>query len=225
MAGLTTIGEKLKAARGAAGLTQEQAAEKVGVSRQTVSSWENDRSYPDIAGVLALAELYGLSLDELLREDQKMIRHLEKSTDIVKSKKALSRRVLAAAYLVIWGVSILFFWVGTGPTDAMGYGLVFLWLVIPLATAVVSFFIGRDEEWQSARWWMLLFFGVMYMLAPYATFTLSNRIAFHKGFGLPDIGDMLPGILCSAAGMAAGALARRLAEKKAAKEGENHAQA
>ena len=42
-----TIGEKLKAARNGAGLTQEQVAEKVRVSRQTVSSWENDRSYPD----------------------------------------------------------------------------------------------------------------------------------------------------------------------------------
>ena len=51
-------------------------AEKVRVSRQTVSNWENDRSYPDIAGVLALAELYRLSLDELLREDKRMLRHL-----------------------------------------------------------------------------------------------------------------------------------------------------
>ena len=104
-----TIGEKLKAARNGAGLTQEQVAEKVRVSRQTVSSWENDRSYPDIAGVLALAELYRLSLDELLREDKRMLRHLEESTNIVKSKKALSRRVLIAAYLLIWGVSIIFY--------------------------------------------------------------------------------------------------------------------
>ena len=45
-----TIGEKLKAARGGAGMTQEQAAQRLQVSRQTVSNWENDRSYPDIAG-------------------------------------------------------------------------------------------------------------------------------------------------------------------------------
>ena len=70
-----TIGEKLKAARGGAGMTQEQAAQRLQVSRQTVSNWENDRSYPDIAGVLALAKLYGLSLDELLREDEGMLSH------------------------------------------------------------------------------------------------------------------------------------------------------
>ena len=208
MAGLTTIGGKLKAARGAAGLTQEQAAEKAGVSRQTVSSWENDRSYPDIGSVIALSELYGISLDELLKEDTAMIRHLEETTNTVKGQKALARRVLIAAYLLIWAFSIGFFWVATGPTDAMGYGLVFLWLVLPAATLVISFFVGRGEEWREVRWLMLLFFGVFYMLAPYATFTWANISAF-GAFRLPDPVDLLPGILCSALGMTLGTAARK----------------
>lgn len=213
-----TIGEKLKAARAAAGLTQEQTAERVGVSRQTVSSWENDRSYPDIAGVLTLARLYGLTLDELLLEDRKMIQHLEESTDLVKSRKTLSRRVLMAAYLVIWGFSLVFFWTCTGPADGMGYSFLFLFFLIPVAMLVVSFFVGRDEEWLSARWVMLLFFGVMYMLVPYATFTLANARAFHKGFVPPRVEDMLPGLLLAALGMAAGSLTRRAAERRAARK-------
>ena len=59
-----TIGQKLRAARDRAGLTQESAAEALGVSRQTLSSWENDRSYPDIAATITLSGLYGLTLDE-----------------------------------------------------------------------------------------------------------------------------------------------------------------
>ena len=212
-----TIGEKLRAARDSAGLTQEQTAERVGVSRQTISSWENDRSYPDIAGVLTLAKLYGLTLDELLLEDKKMIRHLEESTDLVRSRRTLSRRVLMAAYLLIWGFSLVFFWTWTDPGDAMGYALVFQILLIPAATLVVSFFVGRDEEWVSARWVMLLFFGVMYMLVPYATFTLKNARAFHKGLVPPRLEDMLPGLLLSAVGMAAGSFVRRVAERRAAK--------
>ena len=210
-----TIGEKLKAARNGSGLTQEQVAEKVRVSRQTVSSWENDRSYPDIAGVLALAELYRLSLDELLREDKRMLRHLEESTNIVKSKKALSRRVLIAAYLLIWGVSIIFYYTGAGPTDAMAYALLFLYLLIPVSTLVVAFFVGRDEEWQPVRWLMLLFFGGMYMLV----------LTHHKTFVLPSLEDMLPGLLLAATGMGLGSLVRRLAERKGAKEVEQDAQA
>lgn len=50
------IGKKLKNARIEAGLTQEKAAEKIDVSRQTISNWENEKSYPDIIPSLTLAE-------------------------------------------------------------------------------------------------------------------------------------------------------------------------
>ena len=57
------LGEKLKEARSKAGMKQEELAQQIGVSRQTVSNWENNRSYPDIASVMKLSDLYGLSLD------------------------------------------------------------------------------------------------------------------------------------------------------------------
>ena len=83
------IGKKLKNARMEAGLTQEKAAEKTGVSRQTISNWENEKSYPDIISVIALSDLYSVSLDELLKGDQKMTEHLAESTDVVKSNKKM----------------------------------------------------------------------------------------------------------------------------------------
>ena len=84
------IGKKLKNARIEAGLTQEKAAEKIDVSRQTISNWENEKSYPDIISVIALSDLYSVSLDELLKGDQKMAEHLEESTNVVKSNKKLT---------------------------------------------------------------------------------------------------------------------------------------
>ncbi len=83
------IGKKLKAARTASGLTQEKVAEEILVSRQTISNWENEKSYPDIISVIKLSDLYSVSLDELLKGDEKMIEHLEESTDIVNSNKKL----------------------------------------------------------------------------------------------------------------------------------------
>lgn len=71
------LGQKLKDARSKAGLKQEELANQLQVSRQTISNWENNRSYPDIASVVKLSELYGLSLDELLKEDQAVIAHFE----------------------------------------------------------------------------------------------------------------------------------------------------
>ena len=88
------IGKKLKNARIEAGLTQEKAAEKIDVSRQTISNWENEKSYPDIISVIALSDLYSVSLDELLKGDQKMAEHLEESTNVVKSNKKLTGAIL-----------------------------------------------------------------------------------------------------------------------------------
>ena len=63
-----SLGEALKARRTAAGFTQEYVAEALGVSRQAVSKWENGASEPSTANLMALAKLYGLPVDELLRQ-------------------------------------------------------------------------------------------------------------------------------------------------------------
>ena len=95
------IGKKLNNARIEAGLTQEKAAEKIDVSRQTISNWENEKSYPDIISVIALSDLYSVSLDELLKGDQKMAEHLEESTNVVKSNKKLTGAILLNIILMI----------------------------------------------------------------------------------------------------------------------------
>lgn len=64
------IAERLAARRKQAGLSQEALAEKLGVSRQAVSKWERSESSPDTDNLIALARLYGVSLDELLYVDE-----------------------------------------------------------------------------------------------------------------------------------------------------------
>ena len=66
------IGSKIKAARIEKKLTQEQVAELLGVSRQTISNWENEKSYPDIISVIKMSECYNISLDYLLKGEEKM---------------------------------------------------------------------------------------------------------------------------------------------------------
>lgn len=83
------IGDKLKNARIKKSMTQEDVADKLYVSRQSISNWENNKTYPDIGNVLALSDLYEVSLDELLKGSDNFMKHLEESTDIVKSNKKL----------------------------------------------------------------------------------------------------------------------------------------
>ncbi|SHH35252.1 DNA-binding transcriptional regulator, XRE-family HTH domain [Clostridium collagenovorans DSM 3089] len=83
------VGKKIKDARVKSGLTQEKVAEKIEVSRQTISNWENEKSYPDIISVIRLSDIYSISLDELLKGDSDMMKYLEDSTDVVSSNKKL----------------------------------------------------------------------------------------------------------------------------------------
>ena len=61
------IGSKIQATRLEKNMTQEQVAGLLEVSRQTISNWENAKSYPDIVSVIKMSEYYDVSLDYLLK--------------------------------------------------------------------------------------------------------------------------------------------------------------
>lgn len=65
-----TFAEKLKSIRKQAGMSQEQLAEKLGVSRQAVTKWETDAGIPDIENLMAVSALFGISIDELLSNEK-----------------------------------------------------------------------------------------------------------------------------------------------------------
>ena len=62
-----TFGERLQALRQRAGMSQDALAERLGVSRQAVSRWERDETMPETDKVIALADLFGVTTDYLLR--------------------------------------------------------------------------------------------------------------------------------------------------------------
>ena len=64
-----TLGNRLQRLRQRQGLSQDALAEKLGVSRQAVSKWERDEAVPEVEKLLRLSELYGVSLDELVKGD------------------------------------------------------------------------------------------------------------------------------------------------------------
>ena len=65
-----TFAEKLKSIRKQAGMSQEQLAQKLGVSRQAVTKWETDAGIPDIENIMAISALFGISIDELLSNER-----------------------------------------------------------------------------------------------------------------------------------------------------------
>lgn len=179
------IGNKLHRARTNANLTQEQVAEALGVSRQTISNWENEKTYPDIRSVVTLSDLYNVSLDHLLKdkEDNKMttyLEYLEESTNVVKSKTNFSKLILVITYLLIWASSLIVFWFFTEDSDAMGYSLMFLIILLPVTTYAISMIIGLNNLFGKWKWLTPIILGIMYVLLDYATFSAANMTAFNK---------------------------------------------
>ncbi|WP_225350667.1 helix-turn-helix transcriptional regulator [Lacticaseibacillus camelliae] len=83
---MITIGTQLSQARKQLHFTQQQVADDLHVARQTVSSWETGRSFPDIQSLLTLSRLYHVSLDDLLKEGSDMVEDLKHQERIVKKR-------------------------------------------------------------------------------------------------------------------------------------------
>ena len=69
-----TFGQRFSRLRKQRGLTQEELGEKVGLSGQAVSKWENDASMPDVSLLVDLSDILGVSLDELLGKEEPVTR-------------------------------------------------------------------------------------------------------------------------------------------------------
>lgn len=74
------FGEKLKHERNKRGWSQEELAEQLFVSRQSVSKWENGQNYPSIEVIIKISDLFGLTIDELLRSDEELTKKVIKDS-------------------------------------------------------------------------------------------------------------------------------------------------
>lgn len=91
-----TVGEMIRQTRTKANLTQEEYGLKFGVTRQTVSSWENERSLPDLQMLIDICNTYDVSLDILLNEDRNFVSKIDFYSKFRKIIKKLAVIVLIA---------------------------------------------------------------------------------------------------------------------------------
>ena len=200
------IGGKIKKSRTDAKITQEQAAQALGISRQTISNWENERSYPDIVSVLKMSDLYSVSLDYLLKGEGPMkdyLDYIEESTNTVKSKTRLSKLLLVLSYLVIWAFNIMASWrFSAGSiTEAQAGGV--QWLMLPAVTIILSLLIGKNNYWGKHKWLAPIGFGLMFMLSVYASYGMRESLNFNR-VDLQTLSFFFIGMIASMIGMALG---------------------
>lgn len=98
------LGKKLTEIRKENKMSQEEFAELFNVSRQTVSAWENSKSYPDIETLIRISEKFNISLDILLKENTKMVKDIDRK---VKDNKKLKIIITVLLTCLVLGVVIL----------------------------------------------------------------------------------------------------------------------
>lgn len=97
------LGEKIRDQRKKAGLSQEQLAEKLNVSRQAITKWETNKGIPDISNLIAISDEFGLSLDELIKGDNVVKKKL------ISDSSSKKWHILVIVYLIAIVAYIAFF--------------------------------------------------------------------------------------------------------------------
>lgn len=138
------IADKIKNARIQKGYTQEQVAENLLVSRQTISNWENGKSLPDIISIIKMSELYELSLDEMMKGDKALLKKVERDVEAVKAEKRLIKfawiSIVIAIILMILGEIIE----GNPVIDFMNGALP--WILLGLMLLFAILYLNKEEK-------------------------------------------------------------------------------
>ena len=99
------LGKKIIKIRKENDLTQEDFADKYSVTRQTVSSWENSKSYPDLDTLVKISDDFNISLDILLKEDKKVIEEISNSQRERKGQKKLKKILIILSIILLVDIS------------------------------------------------------------------------------------------------------------------------
>lgn len=110
------IGQQIIRYRKQQALSQEELAEKVYVSRQSISNWENDKTYPDIHSLLLLSQIFQVSLNQLIKGDIEKMKYTITQVDKKNFKRDTQVMVTLMILLMISSYPLVYFleWLGLG---------------------------------------------------------------------------------------------------------------
>jgi len=138
------IGNQIKKYRNELGLSQEELADKIFVTRQTISNWENEKNYPDIKSLVMLSSLFGISLDSLVKGDLEEMKKQIKESDVREFHR---QGTIMAIFMVLMMLSPiplvrLFHWIGFA-----------IWGVLAVIGIVYAFGTERWKKQQDIHTW------------------------------------------------------------------------
>ena len=162
------LADKLIQLRKKSGMSQEELAEKMNVSRQAVSKWEGAQSVPDLEKILQLSELYGVTTDYLLKDemeleefvgkDEPTVRKvtLEQANEYLELRKTASVRIAIATFLCILSVIPLFILGGAttlpdkpiSENMAGGLGMIIMLIMAAIAVGIYVYTGSQSAKYE-----------------------------------------------------------------------------
>lgn len=131
------IGTQIKKYRSEMELSQEELAERIYVTRQTISNWENGKSYPDIHSLLLLGSLFNISLDQLIKGDIEIMKKEINRAEVEKFNQLSKVFSVSFIAVIIAFVPLVVF--------LKIYGLV-IWAILFLAVLVLAFKVEKVKK-------------------------------------------------------------------------------
>jgi len=129
------LGKQIKKYRSEHGLSQDELADQIYVTRQTISNWENDRNYPDVRSLVMLSTVFGISLDTLVKGDLEEMKEQIKAEDIRKFERDGGIFSVLLLVMILLPIPLAHF------LDWVGLGIWLLWVA-------VTFWFARGIERQ-----------------------------------------------------------------------------
>lgn len=190
------IADRIQSLRKIKGVSQEELADKIGVTRQAVSKWESEQSTPDIEKVILLSDYFDVTTDYLLKGIE--------SVENQKIKKNIAPifNIVATTLNVIGNVMACFLWSETQKTGAIVAGMIFIILGTMLFFVGMSQSSGKDKEMYACKFWKIngwlvsfvpvsVFYNALFgVVAPYPI-PFANFILVFVAFWLAYIGVMI----------------------------------
>lgn len=177
-----SLGERIAGLRIRNRMSQGELAEKINVSRQSISKWETDASVPELERLIQLSQVFGVTLDELVKDDtqqENLPKEKEAAQVPVQAKKSAvigTQKVIGFIFLAAGLLCVILGWIFNAGLLAVGFYVLFCGAVCLLVSKSADLVIG---------WVTVLLFMI---LAPYFTgvwiFAVFRPAFYARGFSI-----------------------------------------
>lgn len=131
------LGSQIKKYRNELSLSQDALAEKVYVSRQTISNWENGKSYPDVNSLVLLSEVFQTSIDRLIKGDVEIMKKQVRSEDTRKFKRLNTLYFILFLTLMVSPIPLAYYLRITG---------IVIWAILAAVTLFVALAVEKKKK-------------------------------------------------------------------------------